>query len=499
MSEATIAGNPGAVPGGGPGAGRVPDRDELYIGGRWVPSSSDARIDIREAATGEILARVPDGDAADCDAAVEAASVAFETWSQVPVPDRVAVLRRFADELAAREDELATIMTREVGTPISRSRGVQVGLGVAVFRTMADALEALPLEERRGNSRILRVPAGVVGAITPWNYPLYQLAAKVAPALAAGCTAVVKPSSVAPLAAFAVADIADLIGLPAGVLNVVSGPGREVGQRLATNPGVDLVSLTGSTSAGATVAELAASGIKKVTLELGGKSAFILAPGADLDAAVAAAVRGCFVNNGQTCAATTRLLVSRDDLSRVEQRVAELVGAMTVGDPLDPAVDVGPMASAGQRRVVLGFLESLPGDARVLVGGAGPVPDLDSRLAGGYFVRPTVVSGVDNSAEIAREEVFGPVLAILTYSDVDEAVSIANDSDYGLSGAVFAADDDAAVAIARRLRTGQVAINGGRFNPMAPFGGMKKSGIGRELGPDGLEEYFEKISLQMPA
>ncbi|ANY25492.1 aldehyde dehydrogenase family protein [Gordonia terrae] len=477
----------------------VEDRDELYIGGKWVPSVSEARIEVREAATGATLAHVPDGDTADCDDAVEAANVAFDSWSTVPVPERAAILRTFADELAAREDQLATMMTREVGTPIGRSRSVQVGLGVTVFRTMADALEAMPLEERRGNSRILRVPAGVVGAITPWNYPLYQLAAKVAPALAAGCTAVVKPSSVAPLAAFVVADIADAIGLPAGVLNVVSGPGRTVGQRLATNPGVDLVSLTGSTGAGAKVAELAATGIKKVTLELGGKSAFIVAPGADLDTALAAAVRGCFVNNGQTCAATTRLIVARDDIAAVEERLAELVGAMTVGDPLDPSNDVGPMASAAQQRVVLGFLDSLPNGARVLVGGPGEVPGLDDSLSGGYFVRPTVVSGVDNSADIAREEVFGPVLTVLEYSDVNEAVAIANDSDYGLSGAVFAADDDAAVSIARRLRTGQVAINGGRFNPMAPFGGMKKSGIGRELGPDGLEEYFEKISLQMPA
>ncbi|MFN3599948.1 MAG: aldehyde dehydrogenase family protein [Dietzia sp.] len=474
-------------------------RTQLYIGGRWVPPTENGRIDVRDSATGEVMGHVPAGGAADCDAAVEAAHAAFPSWSHVPVTERVAVLRRFADQLEARSDPLAELMSREVGTPIARSTSVQVGLGVTVFRTMADTLETLPAEERRGNSRILRVPVGVVGAITPWNYPLYQLAAKVAPAIAAGCTSVVKPSSVAPLAAFVVADIAEEIGLPAGVLNIVSGSGRVVGQRLAAHPDVDMISLTGSTGAGATVAEVAASSIKKVALELGGKSAFIVAPGADLEAALTAAVRGCFVNNGQTCAATTRLLVPQETLGQVETWLARRVGEMPVGDPLDPAIEIGPMASAEQQRTVRRYLETLPGSARVVAGGAGVVDGLDTRLSGGYFVRPTVISGVDNTAAVAREEIFGPVLTVLGYTGIDDAVRIANDSDFGLSGAVFASDDEAAVAIARRLRTGQVAINGGRFNPFAPFGGMKKSGIGRELGPDGLEEYFEKISLQMPA
>nr|WP_187702787.1 aldehyde dehydrogenase family protein [Dietzia sp. SLG310A2-38A2] len=477
----------------------VEERTRLYIGGRWVPPAEEGHIEVLEAATGAVMGRVPAGTTADCDGAVEAAARAFPEWSQVPVAERVATLRRFADQLDARSTELATLMAREVGTPIERSRSVQVGLGVAVFRTMADSLEALPVEERRGNSRILRVPVGVVGAITPWNYPLYQLAAKVAPAIAAGCTSVVKPSSVAPLAAFVVADIAEQIGLPAGVLNIVSGSGRVVGQRLAAHPDVDMISLTGSTGAGATVAQTAASSIKKVALELGGKSAFIVAPGADMEAALTAAVRGCFVNNGQTCAATTRLLVPQETLGEVESWLARRVGGMSIGDPLDPAIEIGPMASADQQRTVHRYLDTVPASARVVAGGSGAVDGLDARLSGGFFVRPTVISGVDNTAAIAREEVFGPVLTVLGYSGIDDAVSIANDSDFGLSGAVFASDDDAAVAIARRLRTGQVAINGGRFNPFAPFGGMKKSGIGRELGPDGLEEYFEKISLQMPA
>ncbi|WP_020106953.1 aldehyde dehydrogenase family protein [Nocardia sp. 348MFTsu5.1] len=478
---------------------RMDDRHEFYIGGKWVPSSGDERISVVEAATGELLATVPAGTEDDVDNAVAAARAAFGEWSNSAVADRVAVLRQIADGLVDRETELAEMMAREVGTPIARSRSVQVGLGVTIFRSMADILEQTPLEERRGNSLILKVGIGVVGAITPWNYPLYQLAAKVAPAIAAGCTTVVKPSSVAPLAAFVVAEIADELGLPPGVLNVVTGAGGRVGERLAGHPDVDLVSLTGSTSAGARVGQVAAADIKKVTLELGGKSAFIVAPDADVDAAVTAAVRSCYINNGQTCAATTRLLVPVDRLEQVEAKLVELVGSQRVGDPLDEAVDIGPMASREQQQTVQRLLSEVPAKAHFLVGGPGEPADLDERLQTGFFVRPTVVSRIDNNAAIAREEVFGPVLAVLTYEGVDEAVSIANDSDYGLSGGVFAADDEAAIAIARRLRTGQVSINGGRFNPLAPFGGMKKSGIGRELGPDGLDEYFETISLQLPS
>lgn len=475
------------------------DRNELYIGGKWVPSAGDSTIEVREAATGKLLAKVPAGTEGDVDDAVAAARAAFGEWSQSSIADRVAVLRQIADGLVAREAELAEMMTREVGTPIARSRTVQVGLGVTIFRSMADILEGMSLEERRGNSLIIKVGIGVVGAITPWNYPLYQLAAKVAPAIAAGCTTVVKPSSVAPLAAFVVAEIAEEAGLPPGVLNIVTGAGGRVGERLAGHPDVDLVSLTGSTSAGARVGQVAAAGIKKVTLELGGKSAFIIAPGADIEAAVTAAVRGCYINNGQTCTATTRLLVPADKLDEVEKKLVELVGFQEIGDPLDESVEIGPMASREQQQSVLKHLSEVPDEAVFLVGGPGDVDGLDDRLQSGYFVRPTVVSRIDNNTAIAREEVFGPVLAVITYDGIDDAVSIANDSEYGLSGAVFAADDAAAIAIARRLRTGQVSINGGRFNALAPFGGMKKSGIGRELGADGLHEYFETISLQLPA
>ncbi|MCW2613297.1 MAG: ald 1 [Frankiales bacterium] len=469
-------------------------RDALYIGGQWCAPLADGRIDVHEASTGEVLATVPSGGPADVDAAVGAAVDAFPAWSSTSVKERADVLRQVADALEAREDELAEVMAREVGTPIASSRRVQVGLGVGVFRSMAGVLEEAPLEQRIGNSLVLRVAAGVVGAITPWNYPLYQLAAKVAPAMAAGCTTVVKPSSVAPLAAYVVADVVHELGVPPGVFSVVTGRGAEAGEVLVAHPGVDLVSLTGSTSAGARVAELAARSIKRVTLELGGKSAFVICPDADLDAAVEAAVRTAYVNNGQTCSATTRLIVTRDRLAEVEGRLAAHVGALVVGDPLDPATTLGPVASAGQYRSIQGFLDDAADQGTVLVGGPGQAPGQDR----GWFVRPTVVSRVANTARLAREEIFGPVLVVVPVDDVDEAVQVANDSDYGLSGAVWAGDVEQAVAVARRLRTGQVSVNGGRFNVLAPFGGFKRSGVGRELGEHGLAEYVELVSLQLP-
>jgi aldehyde dehydrogenase (NAD+) len=470
-------------------------RDALYIDGHWRAPHGNGVIEVYEASTGEPFATVPAGDAADLAAAVTAARRAFSAWSGTPVGERARLVRALAAGLAARTDELATLMSREVGTPLAVSRRVQVGLGVAVLESMADEVEALPEEEWIGSSMIIRQAAGVVGAITPWNYPVYQLAAKVGPALAAGCTVVVKPSSVAPLAAFIVAEVAHDIGLPAGVLNVVTGAGAEVGEALVRHPEVDLVSLTGSTGAGARVAALAAADIKRTTLELGGKSAFLLCPGSDLTAALGAAVRSAFVNNGQTCAATSRLLVPRGELAQIEERLAALVGGMTVGDPLDAATDLGPVASAGQQQSILRFLDKAPDDGLVLVGGAGPVPGLDR----GYYVRPTVVSRLDRDSVLAREEIFGPVLSVLAYDSLDQAVELANDSDYGLSGAVWSADPDTSVAVARRLRTGQVSVNGGRFNVRAPFGGFKRSGVGRELGLAGLLEYYELTALHLPA
>lgn len=474
---------------------RTLSRDAIYVDGEWRTPAGTAGIEVHEAATEEVMATVPSADGADVEAAVAAARTAFPGWSGTPVVERARLLRALADGLEARGDELATVMAREVGTPIATASRVQVGLGLAVFRSMADLVEQFPAEERIGSSLVLRVAAGVVGAITPWNYPLYQLAAKVGPALAAGCTSVVKPSSVAPLAAYVVAEVASDIGLPPGVLNVVTGRGAEAGEVLVQHPDVDLVSLTGSTEAGARVAALAAAGIKRTTLELGGKSAFVICPDADLAAAVDAAVRSAFVNNGQTCSATSRLVVPRALLAEVEDRLVAAVGAMAVGDPLDPGTQLGPVASAAQYRSIQEYLDIAADEGTVLVGGPGRAADRDR----GWFVRPTVVSRLDNRARVAREEIFGPVLAVVPVQDVEEAVRVANDSDYGLSGAVYAGDVDGAIAVARRLRTGQVSVNGGRFNVLAPFGGFRRSGVGRELGPHGLAEYSELVSLQLPA
>lgn len=472
------------------------ERRDLYIDGQWVTPASGEVITVDEAATGEIIGTVPAGDASDGERAILAARRSADAWAQVPIEERADVVTAIAAGLREREAELARVMAQEVGTPIATSVRVQVGLAASVFETIAEAARELPAEERIGNSMIIRVPAGVVGAITPWNYPLYQLAAKVGPALAAGCPVVVKPSSVAPLATFVLADIVDGLGLPDGVFNLVSGRGALVGDLLSSHPEVDMVSLTGSTGAGVQVMRSAAGTIKKVALELGGKSAFLLAEGADMDAAMAAAVRGCFVNNGQTCSATTRLIVPQSLLAEVEERVAAMVNAMRVGDPLDESTDLGPVASEGQFRTVTKYIEIGMSEGTLVAGGPGPVDGLDR----GYFVKPTVFSRLDPGATVVQEEIFGPVLSIVAYDEgIEQGIAIANDSDFGLSGAVFAEDIPTAVSIARRLRTGQVAVNGGRFNAKAPFGGFKTSGIGRELGHHGLMEYFELLSMQFPS
>ena len=470
-------------------------RESLYIGGEWLAPHGSGLLDVLDTVTEEVMGQVPAGDATDVDVAVRAAGSAFGAWSATSVEERSQLLHDIADALEADRDSLASLMAREVGTPIATSEKTQVDLAVSVFRSMADLILEFPLEERTGSVTVVRVPAGVVAAITPWNYPLYQLAAKVAPALAAGCTVVVKPSSVAPLAAFRLADILDRLQAPPGVVNIVTGPGAAVGEDLVTHPMVDLVSLTGSVGAGARVGELAARDIKRVTLELGGKSAFILAPGADLDTAVSSLLGSAFANNGQTCSATTRLVVGRDQLDDVEQLLIERVHAMRVGDPLDRDTTVGPVASAQQQRSIRADLEKGLGEGTLLVGG----PDEVTEHERGFYVRPTVVSRLDNAAYLAREEVFGPVLSVVPVGDMDEAVAVANDSDFGLSGAVFAPTLEEATSIARRLRTGRVSVNGGRSSVLSPFGGFRKSGVGRELGPHGLAEYFELMALHLPA
>ncbi len=470
-------------------------REHLYIGGGWVPAHGLAPEDVIDATTEQVMGRVPDGDARDVDAAVRAAKGAFEAWARTPVTDRSATLLALADALDRRRDDLAPIMSREVGTTLPNSYRVQVDLALSVMRSMAELAIGLPEYEMLGNSRVIRVPVGVVAAITPWNYPLYQIAAKVAPALASGCTVVVKPSNVAPLAAFALAEAAEEIGLPAGVLNVITGRGVGIGEELVTHPDVDMVSLTGSVRAGQRVGALAATDVKRVTLELGGKSAALFCPGADLATAVPAAVRSSFSNNGQTCAALTRFVVPAGLVSEVEERVEAIVEAFRVGDPLEDGTDIGPLASADQLARVQDLMGAGIPEGRLLTGGLGRSPERDR----GFFARPTVVGSLAPDALLAREEVFGPVLSIVPVRDVDEAVRVANASEYGLSGAVFAESDEAALTVAARLRTGQVSINGGRMNVLAPFGGFRHSGNGRELGPYGLDEYVERIAMHLPA
>jgi acyl-CoA reductase-like NAD-dependent aldehyde dehydrogenase len=470
-------------------------RKELYIGGRWIAPEADGLIDVVDARTEETMGSVPLGASPEVEQAVSAARGAFPAWAATSVPDRVAALVAIADGLEQRREELAVLMAREVGTPIVTSRRVQVGLAADVFRSMAELLAGYPMENQVGNSLVVHQPAGVVVAITPWNYPLYQLAAKLAPALAAGCTVILKPAGAAPLASFGLAEIIDELGLPPGTVNLVSGRGSEIGEALAAHRDVDMVSITGSTTAGIRVAQLAAGTVKRVTLELGGKSPFLILDDADLAAALPVAVRSCFVNNGQTCSALTRLIVPVARIGDVEEALRSLVSALRVGDPLDEGNDVGPLVSAAQRNTVCGYIEQGEREGAQLLAGGTDRPD---GLDRGYYVRPTVLTGITPDMVVARDEIFGPVLVVMPARDDDEAVEIANDSEYGLSGGVWSDDESRALAVGRRLRTGQVAINGGRFNVRAPFGGFRQSGVGRELGQHGLEEYFELTSFQFP-
>ncbi len=404
-------------------------------------------------------------------------------------------LDRIADGIEARVDEIASIVSQEVGTPIERSLEWQAKQPVTVTRLYARLARAYEVDRTLDNSLVVRDPVGVVACITPWNFPLHQIMLKVAPALAAGCTVVLKPSGLAPLTAFILAEVMENAGLPPGVFNLVSGPGASVGEALAVNPRVDMVSFTGSTSAGKGVAALAAESIKRFTLELGGKSASLVLQDADLEEAVANTVHNCYANAGQTCAAWTRLLVPRGLLLRVEAIAAETAEGYVLGDPLDAATTMGPLVSSLQRDTVRGFIATgVDEGAKLVTGDLEPPSGLDK----GYFVKPTVFSNVGPDLVIAREEIFGPVLAIQPYDTIEDAVRLANDSVFGLSGAVWSADQKRALAVARRLQTGQVFVNGAAFNYRAPFGGYKQSGMGREFGEYGLEEYLELKAIQLP-
>ncbi|TDD46767.1 aldehyde dehydrogenase family protein [Nonomuraea terrae] len=465
---------------------------QLYIGGSWTASASDEPIEVVNPATEEIIDRVPAGSPDDVEAAVEAARRAFPAWSQTAAAERGKLLGEAAELLKQRSDEMAETIATDMGSPLAFALRVQTLMPANVLASYAQLAESHPRETRVGNSLVVKEPVGVVAAITPWNYPLHQIVCKVAPALAAGCTVVLKPSEVAPLAAYALAEIFDEVGLPPGVFNLVSGRGPVVGEAMAAHPDVDMVSFTGSTAAGRRVAALAAETVKKVALELGGKSANIILPDADLDLAVKVGVANCFVNAGQTCSAWSRMLVQRDRYDEAVGLAVELARGYRVGDPFDESTKLGPLVSAAQRdRVVRYINRGQEEGARLVTGGTERPHDR------GFYVEPTVFAGVEPGMTIEQEEIFGPVLSLIPYTTEEQAVQIANGTKYGLAGAVWAATEDRALAVARRLRTGQVAVNGGRFNPLAPFGGYKQSGVGRELGEHGLEEYLEVKALQL--
>ena len=388
---------------------------------------------------------------------------------------------------------MGTAIAREVGMPIKMAKMIQVGGPIFNWGNAAKAARAFHWQEQVGNSLVVREPIGVVGCITPWNFPLNQITLKVAPALAAGCTVVLKPSEIAPVNAMILTEIIHAAGLPAGVFNLVNGLGPVVGEVLASHPEVDMVSFTGSTRAGKRVAELAAASVKRVTLELGGKSASVILPDADLAAAVKGTIGACLLNSGQTCSAHTRMLVPAKRYNEVKALVQATIAKFTLGPSLDENTRLGPLVSAAQRERVLGFIRQGLEEGAELVAGGADKPAFDS----GYFVHPTVLRVKPNDT-LAREEIFGPVLVILTYEDEEEAIRIANDTIYGLGGGVWSVDQDHAVAVARQIRTGQVDINGGPFNGNAPFGGYKQSGNGRENGRYGLEEFLEFKAMQFP-
>jgi aldehyde dehydrogenase (NAD+) len=468
-------------------------RDKIYIGGEWVSSTGSGTLEVFDSNTEAVIGTIPDGSAEDVDKAVQAAAAAFESWSTTPVDERAKLLSRISEGLAARSDEIAKTIAQEVGMPISLAGPIQVGLPTGAFAEIAQQITEFAWEEEVGNSLIVREPIGVVGAITPWNYPLYQIALKVAPALAAGCTVVLKPSEVAPLNAFALAEVIHDVGLPPGVFNLVSGSGPVVGEAIASHGKVDMVSFTGSTRAGKRVMQLASETIKKVALELGGKSANVILEDADLDAAIPTGIFACYLNSGQTCSALTRMLVPRSRLAEVEEKAVAAAAGFAPGLSSEAGTMLGPLVSAVQRDRVRSYIQKgIDEGAKLLTGGVDAPDGLDK----GYFVQPTIFSEVTRDMTIAREEIFGPVLSIIPYDTEAEAVEIANDTVYGLAGGVWSADKDRAAAVARKMRTGQVDINGGAFNPVAPFGGYKQSGIGRERGKFGFEEFLEVKSLQ---
>lgn len=474
--------------------------DKLFIGGRWVRPASDRVFEVISPATEQLVARVPEGVQADVDAAVAAARRAFDSgpWPRMPLEERIAVLRKLSDELAAHESDVARLISAEMGCPITLSTKMQAIGPRMLLDAFLDLAPDYPWSDTRqsatGSALVTREPVGVVAAVVPWNAPLLITMIKLAPALLAGCTMIIKPSPGTPLDAYLLAHLLDKVGLPEGVVNLVPAD-RDVSEYLVRHRGVDKISFTGSTAAGRRIGALCGEDLRRVTLELGGKSAAVLLDDADLDAAIAAIRAASLRNSGQVCSNKTRIVVARSVRDELHDRLVDLIGSMPVGDPFDPATEIGPMASSLQRERVEGYIsDGKASGASVLVGGGGRPDGLER----GWYVTPTIFADVDPNAKIAQEEIFGPVLTVHTFDTEAEAIEIANNSEYGLNGSVFAADTEHALSVARSIRTGTVEVNGNPVGFGAPIGGFKNSGIGREAGPEGFDAYVELKSYGLP-
>lgn len=467
-------------------------RDKFYIAGQWQQPAGTATTDVINPATEEVVAKVAMGDGTDVERALAAARAAFPAWSQTPPAQRAECLDRIAAGIEARTADLADAITAEMGSPCSLVKPTQIGNPLFTFKEAAELARTYNFEADHGKTHVIREAIGVCAMITPWNFPLNQIAGKVAPALAAGCTMVLKPSELAPLDAFILAEIIHDAGLPAGVFNLIVGAGPTVGEALARHPEVDMVSITGSTRAGAAVAIAAAPTIKRVGQELGGKSANIILPDADFGRAVKGGVRLAMFNSGQACNGPTRMLIPRQHQAEIEDIVVKAVEGIVVGNPGDDKTYMGPIANRAQYERVIAFIQrAIAEGARLLIGGSERPAGLDK----GFYVKPTVFTDVRNDMLTAREEAFGPVLALIPYDTEDEAVAIANDNPYGLSSYVQSGDLEHAKRVGRRIRAGHVELNGARWDQGAPFGGYRMSGNGREHGVWGLEEYLETKAL----
>ncbi|MFJ4375749.1 aldehyde dehydrogenase family protein [Pseudomonas japonica] len=463
----------------------------LYIDGAWRTPSGQGMAEVIDPASESAIGRVPLGDQEDVERAVQAAHRAFGDWSRTPSSVRAGYIRALVEQLRSRAADMADVITAELGMPVQWCRSVQVEGPVTGLEQYVELAGLMDRVHVVGNSRVYREAVGVCAFINPWNYPLHQLIGKLAPALAAGCTVVVKPSQETPLHAFLLAEMIDAIGLPPGVFNLVSGPGSKVGEALARHPLVDMVSFTGSTGAGVRVAQAAAPTVKRVCLELGGKSPLLITADADLAAAVRHGVQDVMINSGQTCTALTRMLLPAERYAEAVEIAAAEARALVMGDPRDPASFLGPMCSAAQRRTVQEYIGIGQAEGARLVCGDEALPER------GFYVAPTVFAGVDNRMRIAQEEIFGPVLCLIPYRDETEAIDLANDSPFGLSGGVWAGTSERGLELARRIRAGQCFVNGAGFNYRAPFGGYKQSGNGREWGEEGLGEFVEIKAVQV--